>query len=65
MQKKSIFTSLLMLQMVIILLKTCRVEPIASWSPYSLWAVLYVPLCIMIVSALILKVLNRKAVENQ
>lgn len=65
MQKTNIFTSLLMLQLVIILLKTCNVEPIASWSPYALWAVLYVPLCIMILSALTLKLLKGKGADEK
>lgn len=53
--QKNIFTSLLSLQMMVVILKTCEVEPINHWSPWATWAVLYVPIGIAIIGALALK----------
>jgi ABC-type multidrug transport system permease subunit len=61
--QKNIFTSLLALQIMIVLLKTCGVEPISNWSSWAVWATLYVPIGLAIVGGLILKM--RKTNESK
>jgi len=40
---------------MIVLLKTCGVEPLNYWSSWAVWSVLYVPVGLAIIGGLILK----------